>query len=226
MTMNRRTFAKGAAWTAPVIATASAGPAVAASTTPTGTVSTAVNYGTTLTKTPTSCSPSTNPQVGFVDTLRCNSPVKPTNSDCRQDPNTSNGYWLEGTSGTATVNYIETVYTFNYPVKLDECPYPAAGKSYIGATTTWTSCNIYNGWTITQVDQYTIKAVYSTPTTVDVSTATAGSGWCTGYFFNFHVASGCYASGVVKRSYTTTLIYSDKNVTNKTWTKSVPLTGV
>ena len=230
MTLNRRSLVRGAVWTAPAVAVSSAAPALAASGGPiTGTNITPQNFTTVYTKRPTNCAPATNPQTGYIDTMCCNSPVLDpagSNSDCAQDPATSQGYWLESPiAGTATIDAITTTYKFNYDVKLQECANTVAKTKYTGAPSTWSSCNIYNGWTATQVDARTIRVTYTGSGLVDTSTAAAGSGFCTGYFLNFTVTQGCYRSGVVQRQYSTTMTYTDATG-QKTWTKNSTWQGI
>lgn len=223
----RRRVVRNAAWAAPVVLTASAAPAAVASVPKANPTVATVNplfYRTVFTRTPASCNTSTNPQMGFVDAMACGSPAIPASGDCTRNPSSSNGYWFESTTpGTVTTNSITSIYTFAQPVVLDECP--VSGTANTSGTVKWTSCNIYNGWTITQTSPTTIVASYTAPQTVDVSTATAGSGWATGYFFNFHMPNGCYASGVQKVSTATTWNYTTSTGA-KTWTKNTGPTGI
>lgn len=208
--INRRNLVKGAAWAAPAVLTSVTVPAYAASKKGTSTTTAGKYYHTLYSKTPATCNPTTSPQYGYIDTMATRSPAG--NGNSYRDPASSNGYWVEGTSGTVTNVSITTTYTFNHAIKLD-------------ATSTYWGANIIPaGWTVTQTSSTTIKVTY-TAATWNVSTSVSGSGDATGFFLNFHVTDGCYANGGVTVSSSTTMTYYDATGL-KTYTKPTGPSGI
>lgn len=207
---NRRTLTRGALWAAPVLLASATIPAYAASQLGTAKTTAGKYYHTVSTTTPSGCNVSTNPQYGYIDTLPYRSPAG--NSNTRRDPNTSSGYWVEGTAGTVNNVTIVTTYTFNRAIQLDT------------SSTRWGANIIPSGWTVTQVDSSTIRVTY-TATTWNVSTTVVGSGDATGFFLNFHVTAGCYPSRTVTISSTTVMTYFDANG-KQTFTKNTGPTGI
>ena len=221
--ISRRNLAKGAAWAVPVIAATSAIPAYAASRV-TATV-TPQFWQTRYARATPTCNPTTDPIKGYLDTLPCNSPAKSStgvsNSDCKQDPNTSDGIWLEstnGAAGTAIINSVTVTYTFSAPVIFDGKTY-TSGTANSSGTSRWNSNDILMaGWSITSKSSTSITLTYSGSGVINASTAVAGSGFATGYFINFRVANQCIASMTVTTA--VTMNYTDATGANKTWTKN------
>lgn len=191
--VSRRSLAKGAAWAAPAVLATAAVPAYAASRPGTSTSTRGVYFHAFKFRTATNCT-STNPQTGFIDNL----PYRSTAGlgDSNRDPSTSKGYWVEGSAGTVTNVTIRSTYTFNYAITLVQ-------NGIDGANVTMP------GWTVTQVDSRTITAVYSAPTW-NVSTAVAGSGDATGFFFNFRV-NNCITPTAITLTAATVMTYNDAN---------------
>ncbi|MDY6055356.1 hypothetical protein [Micrococcus sp.] len=219
-TVSRRAVATGLAWAAPAAAFVAASPALAASRSQLTAQNTTLQmYQKVYTKTPTSCSAGSNPQVGYINTLCCNSPARDTamgnrnDSDCRQDPASSIGIWVEGgTGGQASIDSARITYSFNYPVSFDNASVGTAGTSYFRGTTVWSGGNMLQpGWSIESTTSTSITLVYSGSGAVDVSTSAVGSGFCTGYFIPFHATSGCYLSGALKVTTTRQVYWSDAN---------------
>lgn len=223
--ISRRNLAKGAAWAVPVVAATSMIPAYAASRV-TATV-TPQMWQTRYARLPTSCSPTTNPIKGYLDTLPCNSPAYDyvngvkgaSNSDCKQDPTTSDGFWLESTTaGTAIINSISVTYTFSTAVIFDGTTYATGNANSTGGSR-WNSNDILMaGWSITSKSSTSITLTYSGSGVIDASTAVAGSGFATGYFINFRVSSTCTSTVTVTTA--VTMNYTDATGANKTWTKN------
>lgn len=210
MGITRRNLVKGAAWTAPAVMVSSVVPAYAASQNGTSPNGKAYYYHNISTITPSGCNPISNPQVGYIDNLPSKSPAG--NSNTYRNPASSNGYWIEGTAGTATNINISTTYTFNYDIKLDP------------SSTKWGANVVMPGWTITQTDARTIVATYYADTW-EVSTAAVGSGDATGFFLNFHVATTCLSTRVLKISSSTVMTFN-LSTGQQTYTKSTGPTGV
>lgn len=204
MTINRRNLVKGAAWSAPAILATATVPAYAASRGGTAKNTQGYYYHTIYTKTPVGCNVSTNPQAGYIDNLPYKSPKG--NGNTLRDPNSSNGFWVEGTSGTVTEVSIKTTYTFNHPIQLTGTP-------------------ILNGWKLAlSADGRTLTATYNAPIW-QVSTTAAGSGDATGFLQDFAVKDGCFGSKVVQVSTNTVMTYKDANGL-QTFTKNTGPTGI
>lgn len=219
--LSRRTVAAGLAWTAPAVALAAAAPAFAASR-PTATNTTLQMIQKVYTKTPTllyggTCNTTSNPQVGYINTLCCSSPARDTalanrnDSDCKQDPATSIGIWVESSAaGTVSIDSARITYSFNYSVSFDNASVGKAGTSFTNGTTVWSGGNVLQpGWSIESITSTSITLVYSGSGVVEASTAAVGTGFCTGYFIPFHVTSGCYGSGVLKVTTTRQVYWTD-----------------
>lgn len=204
MTISRRNLVKGAAWATPAIIATATVPAYAASTGGTAKNTAGKYFHTLKSSTPAFCSVSTNPQTGYIDNLPYASPKG--NSNTLRDPNSSNGYWVEGTAGTVTQVNIKTTYTFNHTIRLTGKP-------------------VLNGWKLSlSGDSKTLTATYSAPAW-NVSTTVAGSGDATGFLQEFAVTDGCFGSDVVKVTTSTVMTYKDANGL-QTFTKTTGPTGI
>lgn len=204
MTINRRNIVKGAAWGAPIVLASATIPAYAASRNGTAKTTAGKYYHTLKSATPAFCNVSTNPQTGYIDNLPYRSPKG--NSNALRDPNSSNGYWVEGTAGTVTQVNIKTTYTFNHPIRLTGKP-------------------VLNGWSLVlSGDGKTLTATYSAPVW-NVSTSASGSGDATGFLQEFAVTDGCFGDGVVKVTTSTVMTYRDANGL-QTFTKTTTGTGI
>lgn len=204
MTITRRNLAKGAAWSAPAVLASATIPAYAASKGGTAKTTKGVYYHTIKSATPAFCNVSTNPQTGYIDNLPYKSPKG--NSNTLRDPNSSNGYWVEGTSGTVTNVTIQTTYTFNHALQVRSTP-------------------VANGWNLVlSADGKTLTATYSAPVW-NVSTTASGSGDATGFLWEFSVKDGCYGNGGLTVTASTVMTYQDANGL-QTFTKSTGPTGI
>lgn len=119
-------------------------------------------------------------------------------ADGRRDPSSSNGVWIESSNrdgGTVFLQQASITYEFTdsrgnpAPVTVIACPEDAPGDENLKTRwqqwTTWTSCNILNGWTVTQPAPHQITLTWSAPSLIEVSTSTRGTGWASGYFVNY-----------------------------------------
>lgn len=226
-TLNRRTVAAGLTWTVPTIAAAVAAPAYAASTTTlTATNVTPQIYQGRYYRVDSRCTYN----GGFLDTQG----VTPSNGayngstpigDGLRSTSSSIGYWLETsntTSGTARIDAVTTVYTFNNPIIIDQCP--TGGYNTTG-TWRWTQCTTLNGWSYSlSADRKTLTLTWNKPTIVNTSTSALRSGdYLPGFFINYHVAGSCSVATNTTVTTNTTMTYSTKtNPGGTTTTKNIP----
>ncbi len=207
-TIARRTLVRGSAWAVPAVVASAAVPAYAASGL-TATVTPQI-YHTMMARSSRnpSCNPTTRPTKGYLDTLPCNSPAILSNSDCLQDPNSSQGIWLESDQpGTARIDSLEITYTFSQDVVFEGATSQAGTAHQESETSKWDSPDILlPGWTIAATTARSITLRYAGSGVIDVSTAEPGSGFATGFFVNFRqvrCTSTLYAES------TRTMVYSD-----------------
>lgn len=204
MNITRRNIVKGAAWSTPAVLATAAIPAYAASKNGTAKTTAGQYFHTIKSTTPAFCNPSTNPQNGYIDNLPYTSPKG--NSNKYRDPNTSNGYWVEGTAGTVTDVQIRTTYTFNHPVQVKGTP-------------------TANGWSLAlSADRKTLTATYTAPTW-NVSTSASGTGDATGFLWEFTISDGCYGDKGVTVTTDTIMTWRDARGA-QTFTKHTGPTGI
>lgn len=202
--LTRRRLAQGAAWSVPAVIATTVVPAYAASKRGTATATKSQYWHTIKSATPAFCNVVSNPQTGYIDNLPYRSPAG--NSNTNRDPNTSNGYWVEGTAGTVTNITITTVYVFNRQIRLS-------------------SGSVLNGWSVNLAsDNKTVTATYTAPEW-QVSTSVTGSGDASGFYQPFTVVEGCYPSRGVTVTTTTTMNYTDANGA-QVFTKKTGPTGI
>ena len=222
--VSRRHVAKGAAWAAPVILAGAPAPASAASRSATAASTTAISFQTVYMRKPTSCTASA-PTAGYIDTMPCNSPASPSNSDCKNCKASSTGFWFESTNGgTVTDQTITVTYTFaGSTVELTSGVTP--GGSATSGTSTWSSGNILNGWTATQTNATTITMTYANIGSVTTAKGDCVAGWNTGFFINYKlVSTPCPGANAVKVTTAMTWNYTD-STGQHTSTKNVTATG-
>lgn len=222
-TINRRGLVRGAAWAAPVVVAASNVPAMAASSPENQLgVGSVRAYQQIFSRQPTGCNVTTNPKEGFINTLCCGASVTPSNSNCIQDPNSSVGWWIEadpGYSGSVIIDTFTVTHTFARPVTFNDAPTANGAASTLGVTK-WTNATYLEpGWSIVSSTPTSITLEYKGDgTPVDMSDATAGSGFCTGYFLNFR-ENTCTRVGQNTLTTTRSVAYTDATgLKTATWT--------